>query len=584
MATLTLPFPVETNGNNHEEDLLNSNLYKELPPLVQEVAAANPHLLEYLHMVPISETGMPLYCPNLSRKLGDEKRPNFIYPSNRKGVFIHILFNANDSRNSYIPIEPTLTRDLSTLMGRVDMKLLQLRRKLPHIATTDSAEEKERKILDFLLQVTILRDQQAPGLVAKCVQYVLKGSGPVDKLRMTTRELEGIKYLFLRDRMGLGVLEALISDPYIEDISCSGLGQVFIEHKIFKSLKSSVTFATAEELDQFVLWMAERIRKPVNYRVPIVDATLPDGSRINIVYGKEVARRGSNFSIRKFAGVPTSIFELVDFATINYQILAYLSLVVGNGMSLFVSGETASGKTTMLNALTTFIHPSAKVVSIEDTPELQVPHKNWIREVVQTTKVDDKSGAVNMFDLLKAALRQRPNEILVGEIRGPEGNVAFQAMQTGHSVMATFHAASVEKLIQRITGDPISVPKTYIDNLNVVILMSMVKLPSGKMGRRVTGINEIVGYDPSLDSFTFVESFHWDEVKDTFEFTGYMTSYILEYKIAPKLGIPSNKKQRVYAELERRAKILERIHRDQGITDFYEILQVLGKAQREGLF
>ncbi|UCC17078.1 MAG: type II/IV secretion system ATPase subunit, partial [Dehalococcoidales bacterium] len=225
-----------------------------------------------------------------------------------------------------------------------------------------------------------------------------------------------------------------------------------------------------------------------------------------------------------------------------------------------------------------------KIITIEDTPELQVPHPNWIREVVQTTKAQDAGGAVTMFDLLKAALRQRPDEIIVGEIRGVEGNVAFQAMQTGHSVMATFHAASVEKLIQRITGDPILVPKTYIDNLKVVVLTSMVKLPNGKTGRRITSINEIVGYDPTYDSFTFVEAFHWDEITDTFEFSGYMTSYILENVIAPKMGIPSRRKQRIYAELERRTKILQKLHQEEGITGFYEILGVLAKAQREGYF
>lgn len=581
---LTLPFIVNPEAPVGREDLTGGSLYQELPAPLREVVTEHPHVLEYLHMLPLAETGMPVYCPTVPRKLGDEKKPNFIYPSNRKGVFIHILFDMVDSRNNYIPVEPALIRDLTKLMLQVDAKLLQLRSNLPHISTDDPPEEKERKIRDFLTKVTMRHDNLASGIVENLVRYVRKDSGSMVKLRLTRQELEGITYLFLRDRMGLGVLEPLISDPYIEDISCSGLGNVFIEHKIFHSLKSAVTFATPEELDQFVLWMAERIKKPVNFRKPIVDATLPDGSRINIVYGKEVSRRGSNFSIRKFAGVPTSIFELVDFGSLNYQMLAYLSLVIGNGMSLFVSGETASGKTTMLNALTTFIHPNAKIVSIEDTPELQVPHKNWVREVVQTTKVEDTSGAVNMFDLLKAALRQRPNEILVGEIRGPEGNVAFQAMQTGHSVMATFHAASVEKLIQRITGDPISVPKTYIDNLNVIILTSQVKLPSGKMGRRVTGINEIVGYDPGADSFSFAEAFHWDEATDKVEFTGYMTSYILEYKIAPKLGIPANKRQRVYAELDKRTAILQRIHKEQGITDFYQVLDVLGKAQREGLF
>jgi flagellar protein FlaI len=379
-------------------------------------------------------------------------------------------------------------------------------------------------------------------------------------------------------------MDQLIVDPYIEDISCSGLGRIFIEHKIFKSLVSTIDFLAMDDLDEFVLWLGDRVKKPVTFKAPISDATLPDGSRINIVYGREVSKRGSNFSIRKFAEVPLSVFEILESGTVNYQMLAYLSLAIGSGMNVFVSGETASGKTTLLNALTTFIPPLAKIITIEDTPELQVPHQNWIREVVQSSKVDDTSGAITMFDLLKAALRQRPDELMIGEIRGKEGNIAFQAMQTGHSVMATFHAASIEKLIQRITGDPILVPKNYVDNLNVVILTSQVKLPNGKQGRRITGISEIVNYDAALESFSFVESFKWNQENDTFEFTGYMSSFILEERIAPKLGIPEHKKQRIYAEVERRAIILQKIHRDRGVRGFYEVLDVLNKAQQEGLF
>ncbi len=400
---------------------------------------------------------------------------------------------------------------------------------------------------------------------------------------MTEREQNAVRYLFIREKLGLGTLDPLTTDPLIEDISCSGLGQIFIEHKIFNSVKSSINFDDTEDLDGFVMWLSEQIRKPVTFRNPICDATLPDGSRINIVYGKEVSKRGSNFSIRKFAGTPVSIFELIDFGSLTYQMLAYLSLVIGHELSLFVSGETASGKTTLLNAITTFIQPLAKIVSIEDTPELQVPHQNWIREVVQTATSED-AESIDMFDLLMAALRQRPNVIIIGEIRGAEGNVAFQAMQTGHAVMATFHAATVEKLIQRLSGDPILVPKSYIDNLNIVVLCSQVRLPNGRMGRRITSINEIVGYDPTYDAFTFMETFHWDETTDEFTFTGYMTSYMLETIIAPKMGIPSRKKQRIYAEVERRARILKKLHEEEGISDFYETLDVLAKAQREGYF
>ena len=167
-------------------------------------------------------------------------------------------------------------------------------------------------------------------------------------------------------------------DPNIEDISCSGLGNLFIEHKVFQSLKSTVSFSTHEELDAYVMWLSERVRKQVTTKRPVVDTTLPDGSRINIVYGRDISKRGSNYTIRKFSETPLSVFELLEFGALNYQMLAYLSLAIGCGMNVFVSGETASGKTTLLNAISTFIHPMAKIVSLEDTPELQVPHKHWM--------------------------------------------------------------------------------------------------------------------------------------------------------------------------------------------------------------
>jgi archaeal flagellar protein FlaI len=401
-------------------------------------------------------------------------------------------------------------------------------------------------------------------------------------LAMSLRQLKAIKYQIIRDKLGLGVLDPLVSDKYVEDISCSGMGEIFLEHKVLSSVKTVINFSNHEELDNFVMRLAERVKKPVSVNSPIVDATLPDGSRINIVYGRDVSKRGSNFTIRKFSETPLSVNELIDMGTLDYTIAAYLSIMIGEGMNMFVCGETASGKTTSMNALTTFIHPNAKIVSIEDTPELQVPHKNWIREVVSTNKEGEISG-VTMFDLLKAALRQRPNEIIIGEIRGAEGAIAFQAMQTGHSVMATFHAASVERLIQRLTGNPINVPKAYMDNLNIALFQSAVKLPSGKLGRRMISINEIVGYDPISQSFSFVEAFKWESTDDSFHFSGDGNSYLLEYKIAPKLGIPLHKKRRIYAEIERRAKILERLN-SQGVKNFYELLNVLAKAQREGLF
>jgi flagellar protein FlaI len=388
--------------------------------------------------------------------------------------------------------------------------------------------------------------------------------------------------MVIRDKVGMGPLEPLISDPWIEDISCSGLGCVYIEHKIFKGLKSSINFEQHEELDDFVLKLAEKMKKPVTFRNPIVDATLPDGSRINIVYGGDVSKNGSNFTIRKFMGIPLSIIDICNSGAMTWQMAGYMSLVVEEGKNFFVSGETASGKTTLMNALMTFVAPYAKIVSIEDTPEVQVPHPNWTREVVRG-QMSAQGGSVDMFSLLKAALRQRPNMIIIGEIRGEEGNIAFQAMMTGHAVCATFHAATVEKLIQRVTGVPISVPKTYVDNLNVAVMCSAVRLPSGKLGRRITAISEIIGYDPVANSFAFVEIFRWDPVKDQFEFTGFNNSYLLEQHIAPSRGLSEKNRRQIYKEVDRRGALLQKLG-ESGVSNFYELFKLLSKAQKQGLF
>lgn len=579
MTTTVLPFPTIIEPHVADTDQLDS--LDLLPVALKEAAARHPHLAAYLEKLPYARMGIPTYHTTLSAKLGDRKEPNLIYPIG-DNLFVHICVDYEDSRNCYIPIEPTLTMDVTGLTERIEKTCIEFGDQLPEF---DIDGDRESQLLHYIdLVTTTSRRDATSGKKKSGRSFSRKKTRQMERIYTSPLELAIVKYLFIRDKIGMGELEPLSKDHYIEDISCAGLGSLFIEHKIFKSLKCSINFTEMQDLDNFVLRLAEKMQKPISYGEPIADATLPSGSRINIVYGSEVSRRGSNFTIRHFAQVPLSIFELVDFGTINYEMLAYLSLIIANGMNFFVAGESASGKTSMLNALTTFMHPLAKIITIEDTPELQVPHDNWIREVVGTTRANDTSGAVSTFDLLKAALRQRPNEILVGEIRGPEGNVAFQAMQTGHSVATTFHASSVEKLIQRITSTPISVPKSYIDNLNVVILMNAVKLPDGRIGRRITGINEIVGYDPVEDSFSIIEAFGWDEEIDKYSFTGHMCSFILEHKIAPKLGIPTNKKTKIYAEIDKRARILESLHRKQGITGFYELLEVLSKAQREGLF
>lgn len=595
------PLPAPVNGRRSREDVRS-----RLPSELQEFVGMeeNSHILDYICRLPLEQVEIPEFHLKISRAMKGIRHPNLIYPIG-KGLAVHIYPDKEDIRNYYIPIEPCLFQDMNSTLEAVEKLLIDV----IHDEDVDTKDLEEKKILleRALEKVCIIEEhvnenvetkskglegnktvkREKNGRLSLGLIGNLKEAGKVFKMkkweniRVTPEEFQAIKYLMIRDKIGMGMLEPLLLDSNIEDISCSGLGKVFVEHKVFSSLKTAIEFQETEELNSFIIQMSEKVGKPITYRDPIVDTALPDGSRINIVFGEDVSRRGSNFTIRKFMGTPISILELIDFGTIDYIMAAYMWMMLRAGMNCFISGETASGKTTMMNAITTFLPPESKIVSIEDTPELQVPHKNWTREVTRTTR-EDSGSDVSMFDLLKAALRQRPNEIIIGEIRGVEGSIAFQAMQTGHPVMSTFHAASVEKLIQRLTGDPINVPRNYVDNLNVVIIQSAVNIPGKGMGRRVLSINEIVGYDSFNQAFNFMDIFKWDPSTDTFKFTGKNNSYMLEQKIAPRLGIPENQVRKIYSELERKAKILKKIHQAK-ITNFYDLFNTLIQIEEAGL-
>jgi flagellar protein FlaI len=557
-------------------------------------------------MLPLDKIEIPKYYDKISRKLKGTKNPNIIY-SLSGGVFVHVLANPEDIRDYYLAIEPSIIDTQDSILQEIELRLAERVEELEGI--TESAKRLEiiMNIVDTIIYVNGVKSP--PSLEdkkegagnkeenknsnnsngnsngskkPKTQSHKPKGPGK-GRIHVTQFQYNSLHYLLRRKLEGMGVMDPMILDPNIEDISCSGLGNIFVEHKIFGGLRTSIGFNSDEELDKFIIELAESIKHPVTFRDPVVDATLPDGSRINIVYGNDVSKRGSNFTIRKFSDTPLSILELIQFNALNYDMAAYLSLVIQEGMNIWVSGETASGKTTLMNALTTFIPPESKIVSIEDTPEVQVPHHNWIRGVTRGSGKSSESSEISMFDLLKAALRQRPNVIIVGEIRGVEGAVAFQAMQTGHACMSTFHAASVSKLIQRVTGNPISVPKTYVDNLNVVVICQQVRLSNGTLARRLTSINEIVSYDSIADSFSFIEVFSWNPQDDSFLFRGNQNSYLLENKIAPRRGYPEDKRRQIYKVVKQRADVLRRIT-EQGKTNFYEVYAILSKAYREGYF
>jgi flagellar protein FlaI len=577
---VSLPFKV-AQGQDHDHTSLGCcSTFNSLPEVMKKEVEKNPFLLDYLHLIPQDSMGIPQLYPKLDKKLGDLITPNIIYPVG-DSLYIHIFTDVNDVRNFYIPIEPHFVSDVKKYMGTVEEKLVDL------VSQYDpkTVEERQNLLKECLKKFCVIGNNGNNGKNSNGKKSILGLLSRKDeangKLHVTSGEYRALEYLLLRDKIGMGLLEPVIRDPHIEDITCDGYGPVFLEHKVFKGLKTTIAF-TKEDLNKFVLQLSEKVGKPITYASPIIDSTLPDGSRINIVYGEDVSKRGSNFTIRKFNARPLSILDLIDSNTLDYTMAAYLWIMIQEGMSLFVSGETASGKTTTLNAMMAFISPNAKIVSIEDTAEVQVPHKNWTREITRSSNKSEDSSDVGMFDLLKAALRQRPNFIIVGEIRGIEGAIAFQAIQTGHPVMSTFHAASVEKLVHRLTGDPINIPKTYMDNLNIVMVQSAVRRPDGRMVRRVLSINEIVGYNPQTKGFNYIEAFSWDPVTDTFVFRGNNASYLLDQKIAKRMGIPQNKVSIIYNEIEKRTNILKKI-KESNVTDYDEFFQTITMVEKNGL-
>jgi flagellar protein FlaI len=524
----------------------------------------NPHLRRYLDEVRKREGAVPTFVPQLTRDMKALPRPNILYPVGDP-IFIHIHTD-REGKKKYIAIEPRLREDEVEKFNAVMDMMLEL---APYEKPPETEEEMDR-LIDVLFE--------------KCVQIVEKRTSikksrfslGLKKIPLTYEEVYTFRYLIKREVIGTGPLEPLIRDPFIEDIHVIGPKNTHVVHKIFDMMPTNIDFVDDIAMAEYLKNIGERIGRPVSEREPIVDGSLPDGSRINIIFSTDVSLKGPSFTIRKFTAVPISITQLINFGTLNAEVAAYLWLCLEYGMSIWVSGETASGKTTTLNAMIPFIKPDSKIYTAEDTPEVQVPHPVWQQ---LNTRERGEVGRVDLFDLLRAALRSRPNYIIVGEIRGREGAIAFQAMQTGHPVLATFHAGSVKKLIQRLTGEPINVPITFIDNLNVVLIQQAV-YRKGQFLRRCLVVEEIEGYYEEVDGVVTRTVFEWDSVTDEHVFRGLYNSYVLENKIAQTAGFEDPRQ--IYEEMELRSMILRRMVENK-IFDYFEVSKVIWNFYKKGI-
>ena len=322
-----------------------------------------------------------------------------------------------------------------------------------------------------------------------------------------------LNYYIGRDLSGYGPLEVLMQDPALEDLSCNGHDlPVFVFHRTYGSLPTSITF-TEPQLNQFVLKLAQKANKQMSLSNPMVDATLPNGARVQITYSEVVSTKGSSFTIRKFRAEPMTPLDLIRFGTYDAQTLAFLWLAIEYRKSLLVVGGTASGKTSMMNAVSLFIPQNAKIVSLEDTREIQLPHRNWLPTQTRELNAEGVKGDIDLFSLLKASMRQRPEYIIVGEVRGREAQTLFQAMNSGHATLSTIHAGSVHEAINRLTHDPINVPPVMFQALDLVVVQSIQTLGKTRI-RRCISIHEIEV--TKTGEIKPVLLFEWDIQSDTF--------------------------------------------------------------------
>jgi flagellar protein FlaI len=328
-------------------------------------------------------------------------------------------------------------------------------------------------------------------------------------------------------------------------------------------------FNEEEKLDSFIIRLAYMAGRNISIASPILDASLPDGSRIQLTYGKEVTRRGSTFTIRRFRVDPLTISDLIAFNTVSSEMAAYLWYIIENKASVIVAGGVASGKTTMLNCLSMFIKPEMKIVSVEDTPELNLPHENWIPSVVRLGfgHDDRKGGNITLFDLLKAAVRQRPDYIIVGEVRGEEAYTLFQAIATGHLGMSTIHAESVQAVINRLESEPMNIPRPLIAMIDAIMVIERTET-EGKPVRRTTTTTEVLELDRETRKIQTNEVFSWNLNKDDFVFSGHSDLLIRHGK---KKGIT---KKEVKDELNCRRIVLEWMV-EKGIRHYSDVANVI---------
>jgi flagellar protein FlaI len=452
-------------------------------------------------------------------------------------AFISILYDPAETEHLYYVVEPQLSDFEQELLGRL---FEDIRGPLLYRDEIDDDPE------------DALREE----LEARLEEY---------GVRTTDESFYRLLYYLHRSFQGYGRLDPLMHDPHIEDISCDGPDlPVFIYHDEYTDIESNVIYEP-DELANFVIQLAQRSGRHVSVSDPVVSTTLPDGSRIELALGEEVTPKGSAFTIRKYAEEPFTPIDLLDFGTVDVRMLAFLWLAIENNKSMIFAGGTAAGKTTSMNAVSMFIPPRAKVLTIEDTRELSLYHDNWLSSVTRERMGDSD---ITMYDLLRSALRHRPEFIIVGEVRGEEAITLFQAMNTGHTTYSTMHADSVQTVINRLENEPINVPRPMVTSLDI-LWVQVLGRSGGERVRRAKVISEIEGIDQRTGELDYSNTFDWDSTEDTFSESN---SELLE-EIREERGWSQSE---LLEELRNRRRFLKYLQ-DEGVTDYRRFTAMVNK-------
>lgn len=488
-------------------------------PLIKSestAAAASPSSFQYLEQLPQDvelSVKPPLYENREAAKADEETSFQVVPEDADKNIEIieeqtgfgwkqlgtkHIVYDHTTHEFQYQVIEPKLTE---TQKQKKD-EIAHLFKMLADVDTFDKTYEEKEKFLEQTIERIIIDNN----------------------IYLEEESKDIIFYHIFRDFLGYGHIDILMHDDGIEDISADGpTTPIFIHHRKYEAIETNIYFESEQELNSFLVRLCQVSGKQISIFSPIVDGKLPDGSRLQATLARTVTK-GSTFTIRKFKEIPLTPIDLIEYQSMSTEMAAYFWMAIEDGASVLFCGGTASGKTTALNALMLFIPASHKIISIEDTREVNIPHKNWIAGTTRkgfAASDESKTGKdIDMFDLIRAALRQRPRVIIVGEVRGKEAYSLFQAMATGHTAYATVHASSIHTLIQRLENPPIELPRALLTSLDIIVFQNAVEI-GGKMVRRMTSVTEIIKLDTDTNQLIFMAPYTWvSKMDDRFESAG----------------------------------------------------------------